>query len=342
MNELDIIRRAPFNAETPSAALSEAETRSAHVYVRSNFDMPQLPHDHAVRVHGAVRMPLDVTVEALERMEQRTIGATMECAGNDRLDMHPLPAGEPWRHGAISSVRWTGVPLHGVLAAAGVRDDAVELVFSGADGGARSDAPAPVQFQRSLPVQDAMGPEVLLALAMNGQPLSREHGAPVRLVVPGWYGMASVKWLTGIEATTVPFAGYFQRQRYVYDEPDGVSPVTRMRVKSFITSPEAGTTCASAVTVRGWAWSGYGAITRVEIAIDGGESWRDARLGTPASPFAWTPFECDLQLVPGARTALRSRATDAAGHVQPPVIQWNRLGYGNNAVRAITVDVAPE
>ncbi|HYW32120.1 MAG TPA: sulfite oxidase [Gemmatimonas sp.] len=342
MNDLDIIRRTPFNAETPEAALVEAETASAHVYVRSNFDMPLLLDDHTIRIHGAVQAPLEITVAELQRMQQHTVGATMECAGNDRLDMHPLPAGEPWRHGAISSVRWTGVPLHTVLAGAGLSDDTVEILFSGADAGPRSDAPAPVQFQRSMPVRDAMNAEVLLALAMNGQPLSREHGAPVRVVVPGWYGMASVKWLTSIEAVTVPFAGYFQCERYVYDEPDGVSPVTRMRVKSFITSPRADSTCGAQVTVHGWAWSGHGAITRVEIAIDGGESWRDAELGTPASPFAWTPFWCDLSLVPGARTALRSRATDAAGHQQPAMIPWNRLGYGNNAVRAITVDVAPD
>lgn len=339
MSDLEVIRRAPFNAETPAGALRQSETSAAHVYVRSNFSVPILSATHTVTVRGLVRAPFVLSVGDLEALPQHTVGATMECAGNDRMTMTPLPAGEPWKHGALSTVSWTGVPLALLLDRADVDPSACEIVFSGADSGPRDDAPTPVRFERSLPFAEARQSGALLALRMNGEPLTAAHGAPVRLVVPGWYGMASVKWLAAIEARATPFTGYFQRQRYVYDDGARIEPVTRMRVKSIIASPNDGAVCTRDVVVEGWAWSGAGAITRVEVAIDGGESWQDATLGAPTSPHAWTPFRIALSLAPGSRSALRSRATDATGASQPAYIAWNRLGYGNNAVRSITVNV---
>jgi DMSO/TMAO reductase YedYZ molybdopterin-dependent catalytic subunit len=336
---LEVIRQDPFNAESPAAALQQAITPVANAYVRTNFGVPDVPEAHVIEIGGAVARPLTLSVAQLRELPQHTVVATMECAGNDRLGMSPLPVGEPWRHGALSTVSWTGVSLADVLKMAGADADVVEVLVSAADAGARDDAEGMVRFARALPLAEAQRPETLLALQMNGAPLTPDHGAPVRLAVPGWYGMASVKWVTHIELLRAPYQGYFQRQRYVYDEPGGVLPVTRMRVKSIIQSPTDGAVCERQVTVFGWAWSGDGSIVRVEVGVDGGDQWQDAILGVPASAYAWTPWQLTLELPRSGRFVLRSRATDATGAVQPDAIVWNRLGYGNNAIRHVVIEV---
>lgn len=337
--DLEVIRHDPYNAETPERALAAPVTPSASVYVRTNFDVPLLDDSHVIAVGGAVRAPFTLDMPTLKSLPQRTITTTMECAGNDRLSMRPLPTGEPWWRGAVSTATWTGVPLRTLLDRATLDADAVEIVVTAADTGQREDADGLVRFARSMPTAEALQADAILAIAMNGEPLNTMHGAPARLIVPGWYGMASVKWVTSIDAVRTPFVGYFQQQRYVYDEPSGVVPVTRMRVKSIITSPADNGRAGREIVVRGWAWSGYGSITRVEVGLDGGNSWCDATIGTPDSPHAWTPWECVMQAARIGRVSLRSRATDSTGATQPDAIIWNRLGYGNNAVRTIIVDV---
>jgi DMSO/TMAO reductase YedYZ molybdopterin-dependent catalytic subunit len=317
--------------------LTEPVTPRESVYVRSNFDNPVLDATHEVVVGGAVQAPFTIGLPELSAMPQRDVLVTMECAGNWRLGMTPVPTGEPWEYGALSTTRWSGVPLRALLERAGVAADAVEVLATGADVGPRDDAEGPVQFQRSLPLAAALAPDTLVATHMDGAPLTMDHGAPVRLIVPGWYGMASVKWLTRLDLLTTPFAGYFQTQRYVYDRPEGVVPVTQALVKSMIVTPGDGGPSARDVVVRGWAWSGAAPITAVDVQVNDGP-WMRAELGAPMSRWAWTPFSCALMLPAGA-VALRSRATDAAGAVQPEQIVWNRLGYGNNAIRAITVHV---
>jgi DMSO/TMAO reductase YedYZ molybdopterin-dependent catalytic subunit len=327
---LDVVRAHPLCAETPAMALQEALTPRASVYVRSNFDAT-----HLLQVGGAVQAPFAIGLPELAAMAQHAVVATIECAGNWRLGMTPIPTGEPWRYGAVSTTRWRGVPLAALLARAGVASDAVELLATAADSGPRDDATGTVVFQRSLPLAVAMAPDTLVATHMDDAPLTADHGAPVRLIVPGWYGMASVKWLASLECLRTPFTGYFQRQRYVYDTDAGVTPVSAARVKSMIVSPTDGALCARAVTVRGWAWSGAGAITAVAVQVNGG-AWVAATVGAPLSRWAWAPFRCDVELPPG-RVTLRSRATDATGATQPEQIEWNRLGYGNNAMREMTV-----
>ncbi len=339
MPDLEVIRHDPYNAETPERALIAPLTPAPNVYVRTNFDVPVLGDTHRIVIGGAVQTAFSLDMDELRAMPQHTVATTMECAGNDRLSMYPLPSGEPWRRGAVSTATWTGVPLRMLLDRAVLNGDVSEILVTAADAGPRDDADGIVRFARAMPRVDAVHSDTLLALAMNGEPLTAMHGAPVRLVVPGWYGMASVKWVTGIEAIRAPFAGYFQQQRYVYDEPGGVVPVTRMRVKSIITSPTDGGRSARALHVRGWAWSGFGAITRVEVGLDGGDRWQDATLGVSESPHAWTAWECVMQAPRIGRVSLRSRATDASGATQPDAITWNRLGYGNNAVRTVIVDI---
>ena len=339
-SQLEVIRHDPFNAETPEGALAHALTPTPNTYIRTNFGVMAPATPHVIEVGGAVDKPFRITLDELRRMPQRAVTATMECAGNDRLGMHPRPVGEPWRHGALSTIAWSGVPLPLILERAGVAPDAVEVLVTAADAGQRDDADGEVRFARSLPLADARRVDTLLALEMNGAPLTADHGAPVRLAVPGWYGMASVKWVTRIDVLREPFTGYFQRQRYVYDEPDGVRPVDRMRVKSIITSPLDDATCGRDLQVTGWAWSGDGTIARVDIGVDGGESWIPAELGAASSAYAWTPWTVELALPRPGRFVLRSRATDSSGATQPDSVTWNRLGYGNNAIRHIVINVA--
>lgn len=333
---LDVVRPHPLCAETPVSRLQHAITPAESVYVRSNFPTPELSAAHTLHIGGAVRAPYTVPVGELLAMAPHELTVTMECAGNWRLGMEPVPEGEPWKYGAVSTTRWSGVPLHRLLERAGVDAAAVELLATGADVGPRDDADGPVIFARSLPMDVALHPDTLVATHMDGMPLTSAHGAPARLIVPGWYGMASVKWLTSLELLTAPFTGYFQRKRYVYETPEGVEPVGRARVKSMIASPTAGAELAADARIAGWAWSGAGAITRVEVAVN--DRWHDATLGAPASAYAWTPFSLSVPL-PVGEVTLRSRATDASGAVQPERIVWNRLGYGNNAVRAVAVTV---
>lgn len=331
------MRAEPLCAETPTRLLTAPITPAASVYVRSNFALPPLDATHVIEVGGAVRSPFVVSLAELAALPQRHVTVTMECAGNGRLGMDPVPTGEPWRFGAVSTTTWSGVSLRTLLERAGLERDVVEMLGIGADAGPRDDADGEVRFARSLPIADAMHPDTIVATHMAGEPLSVDHGAPTRLIVPGWYGMASVKWLARLEAITTPFTGYFQQQRYVYDVDGTVEPVRRARVKSMITSPIDGGSCARAVTVHGWAWSGAGAIARVELAVNEAPIWTEAALGTPVSAYAWTPFEAELILPDAATATIWSRATDTAGNTQPARIRWNRLGYGNNGVRGIAV-----
>ena len=203
----------------------------------------------------------------------------------------------------------------------------------------RDDYDAPVSFARAVPIDVALHQDTLVAYAMNGEPLTPSHGAPARLVVPRWYGMASVKWLESISVVTEPFTGHFQRERYVFELGDRVEPVTTMRVKSFIVSPADGDVVDAGTTrVWGWAFTGNGVVTGVQLSIDGAE-WVDAIVDPAISPYAWVRWFADVELR-GDAVELRSRARDSSGAIQPDVIEWNRLGYGNNAIRRVRVTVS--
>jgi DMSO/TMAO reductase YedYZ molybdopterin-dependent catalytic subunit len=336
---LVMIRQEPFNAETPLRALDTTPTPTELFYVRSNYPVPVL--DAAawrLEIGGAVAQPLALTLADLQALEARTLTTTMECAGNDRTGFTPLPSGEPWGAGAISTGVWRGAALAPLLERAGLGDAVAEILFVGADTPA-GDAPL---FARSLPRADALHPDMLLAYEMNGEPLPAAHGGPVRLVVPGWYGVASVKWLARIEALTEPFTGYFQVARYVMDIPGAATrpPLRTMVVKSLITYPAAGAVLAPGpVTIRGVAWSGDGAITEVVVSSDGGATWAPATVAAPTGPYAWQPWTFAWTPPGPGPYTLCARATDAAGHTQPLIAPWNRLGYANNAIQAVEVRV---
>ncbi len=272
-------------------------------------------------------------------MRTKTIVTTMECAGNSRSKMKPRPPGTPWREGALGTASWTGVPLNLVLARAGVKDSAVEILFRGADSGLHEGRMT--GFERSLSVEEAMDENVILAFRMNGRPLPMRHGYPIRLLVPGWYGVASVKWLEEISLVSEPFEGRFQTSSYVYlggNESHSI-PVTRVRVKSLITTPfdNAEVKCRSPVSISGLAWSGYGNIERVEISF-GSSQWRRAKfVGQDLGRFCWRRWTCRWVPDKPGRYTISSRAVDDSGNSQPEAEVFDELGYGYNTVTRISV-----
>ncbi len=268
---------------------------------------------------------------------------TLECAGNGRTLFNPPIDGEKWNLGAVSTAEWTGVPLAEILDRAGVRRGAHEVVFRGADGGDVAGRAEPIRFERSLPLDQARDPDVLVAYAMNGEPLPIQHGQPLRLVVPGWYAVASVKWLSEVEVIDGPFDGHYQADRYWYEWDRGGhivrEPVTLQRVRSLITEPAPNQEipCGD-MTIRGVAWSGAALIARVEVSVGGG-TWQDARLVGERRRHSWQWWEL-ITRVPGEQTVvIRARATDLADRTQAEHPEWNRLGYGNNGIHEVAVRV---
>src|SRR2546421_1225682 len=345
---LQMINPAPFNAEAPPEALAGDITPTELHYGRSNFAVPT--HDGTLEIGGNVESPTTLTLDDLRAMPATERAVTLECAGNGRLATRPLPVGEPWGDYAVSTARWTGALLHEVLELAHPAAEGVEVRFEGADHGSYHLRPVlpetnqqDLTFVRSLPIALATDPgaELLIAYEMNGEPLGPDHGAPFRLIVPHWYAVASVKWLRRIDVLTEPYTGEFQTGHYIYEWPDRAhEPVVLMRVRARITNPAHGATIAAGTcTMRGKAWSGTGPITKVEISLTGEGEWHPARVDPPKGPYQWQDWSFAWEATDVGRHSLRARATDAAGNVQPDVPPWNRLGYGNNAVEVLYVDV---
>lgn len=337
---LEVQRADPLNAETPIHALTDVVMPTERHYVRNHFSMPVLdPSSWRLEVAGLVERPLRLTLQDLLAMRSRTEVVTLECAGNGRSLLDPKVDGEQWRLGAVSTAEWTGVSLIEVLDRAGIRPEASEILFRGADAGAVGGRAETIAFERSLAIDQARESTAMLAYAMNGGPLPVRHGYPLRLIVPGWYGVASVKWLRTIQVIDHVFDGYFQTDRYVYEwERDGRSirePVSLQRVRALVTEPHADQQVATGpVAIRGLAWSGASPIARVEVSIGGGP-WREAHLLGDGSRHGWQRWEFVANLDRPGPTTIRARATDRAGRTQPDKPEWNRLGYGCNVVQEL-------
>ena len=297
-------------------------------------------------VDGRVANELSLSLDELRERPATSLAVTMECAGNGRARLEPRPISQPWLLEAVGNAEWMGVPLADLLDEAGVQDGAVEVLFRGLDRGVEGGEEQ--QYERSLTLAEARRDEVLLAHSMNGQPLPPQHGFPLRLIVPGWYGMTSVKWLEAITVLDRPFEGYQQAQGYRFrqsPDEDGV-PVERIQPRSLMVPPgipefatrdrhlEPGPT-----TVRGRAWSGRGTIRRVEISVDGGETWADARLRPQPSRWSWVGWEWDWDANEPGDYEVCCRATDSEGNEQPLDAPWNLGGYANNEVQRVPVKV---
>ena len=338
------LQLAGRNRGMPLEALRYDITPTGLHYLLVHFDIPAVDASTwRLGLGGLVDHPLELTLDDLRARPSSTIPVTLECAGNGRARMRPRPLSNPWLFEAIGTAEWTGTPLGPLLDEAGLRAEATELVFSGADRGVQGGNEH--DYQRSLAIAEARRPEVLLVYAMNGEPLQPQHGFPMRLIVPGWYGMASVKWLRSIEAVAEPFHGYQQGTAYHYkaDADDPGTPVSRIKVRALMTPPgipdyfsRRRLVDAGPAAITGRAWGGSAPISRVEVGIDG--EWSDATLAPSMGDYAWRAWSFQWTATPG-KHLLACRATDADGERQPLEAPWNYQGMGNNGVQSIGVTV---
>ncbi|HEY6835052.1 MAG TPA: sulfite oxidase [Gaiellaceae bacterium] len=342
---LEELQLAARNHGMPLEALRYPVTPVGLHYLLIHFDVPDVdPADWSLTVRG--ERELSLGLDDLRERPRAELAVTMECAGNGRAHLDPRPVSQPWLLEAVGTARWAGTPLQPLLEEAGVGEGAVEVLFTGLDRGI--DGGIEQAYQRSLSLEEALRDEVLLAFEMNGGPLPPQHGFPLRLVVPGWYGMTSVKWLTEIEVVDEPFAGYQQAQAYRLRqaEDEEGTPVDRIIPRSLFVPPgipeyfsRDRTAEHGEHVVLGRAWSGYAPIVSVEFSADGGSTWASAELEPQEERWAWRGWSFRWQAERGSYV-LCSRARDEAGNEQPVDPPWNLGGYSNNAVQTVNVTVA--
>jgi DMSO/TMAO reductase YedYZ molybdopterin-dependent catalytic subunit len=326
-----------LNFSAPLAKVSGTLVPNPLFFLRSNNPPPTLDAKAwRLRVDGRVRHPRTLNFDDIRALPTQTEEVWLECAGNSRRRYSPPAEGNQWDDQAVSNATFTGVPLRTILDSVGVEDDAIEVVTTGADADS---------FQRGLPLDVARQPDVLLAWEMNGESIPPPNGGPVRLIVPRWAGIASVKWPAHMELVNTPFRGYFNVERYVIVDADGrtLRSVRELPVKSIIAWPGEGDTVGpGSHTVFGFAWSGFGQIAQVEVSTDTQRTWSPARLIHGDGPLAWTRWEYTWSPSASGSVVLASRATDSAGNVQPAEVAWNTFGYEMNAIitHAVTVSQA--
>jgi DMSO/TMAO reductase YedYZ molybdopterin-dependent catalytic subunit len=333
-----VIRNArPLDAEAPLGQLRSFVTPNEHFFVRSHFGPPaSFPTQWTLTIDGAVARPVTFTLEELRKLGSTSQIITTECAGNGRGKFRlPRTAGVQWQYGAVSTGEWTGVPLGVLLERAGMTADARHLWMEGLDQAPLATVP---KFLRSIPA-DLGSSQAFLAWEMNGTPVPLLHGGPLRLLTPGWFGMASTKWLTHVHARPIVSDNFFMATAYRF--ADG-SPVERVRVKSLITAPLADERLSvGTVRVQGEAWSGLGAggIRAVDLSLDDGQTWQPARLTGKELPDAWRSFEAEVHIASPGPQRLLARATDRSGAVQPRSAEPNPGGFGNNSMPEVRFDV---
>jgi DMSO/TMAO reductase YedYZ molybdopterin-dependent catalytic subunit len=357
MPENDVILRdgrivrseEPLNLEMPFETAESFITPTESFYVRTHFPIPKIDKDAWwLHVEGEVEKPFAINYEELVELDSLTVPVTLECAGNNRNFLEPKVKGVQWGLGAVSTAEWTGVPLSALLDRAIVRPNAREVILEGADHGTLDDPKGPpgeLTFARSVPLEKARC-DVLLAYKMNGKDLPTEHGFPLRAIVPGWYAMASIKWLQRITVTDQPFTGYYQTMDYSYWKRRGnfaeLSALTGLQVKAEIAKPAQGDAVPanSSVRIHGAAWASGNEIVQVEVSTDGGSTWNEATLLGESKPNAWRFWEFNWK-TPAAtgKQTLIARATDSLGQTQPTHRDPDRGTYMINQLLPITVEV---
>jgi DMSO/TMAO reductase YedYZ molybdopterin-dependent catalytic subunit len=344
LHELQLAAR---NHALPLEALRWDITPLGLHYLLTHYDIPDV--DAAtwrLEIGGLVEQPLSLSLDDLRSRSAIELAVTMECAGNGRALVEPHVVSQPWLLEAVGTARWRGVPVAALLGEAGIRDGAVEALFTGLDRGVEGGEEQ--AYERSLPVAVLLEGEVLLAYEVNGVPLPPQHGYPLRLVVPGWYGMTSVKWLSSIALVAEPFDGYQMRHSYRVrlEEDERGEPITTIAPRSLMVPPgipeftsRARILEAGMCEIVGRAWSGGAPIAELEVSTDGGEGWTPAELDEPAlGRWARRAWRCVWNAEPG-EYKLCCRARDEAGNEQPLEPTWNVGGYVNNAVQRVSVTV---
>jgi DMSO/TMAO reductase YedYZ molybdopterin-dependent catalytic subunit len=344
---LEELQLAARNHALPLEALRWDVTPIGLHYLLTHYDIPEV--DAAgwrLAVDGLVERPLTLSLDELRARPAVEHVVTMECAGNGRAHVEPHVVSQPWLLEAVGTARWRGTPLSGLLEEAGVREGAVEALFTGLDRGVEGGEEQ--AYARSLPVDEAIGSEAFLAYEVNGMTLPPQHGFPLRLVVPGWYGMTSVKWLARISVLGEPFDGYQMRRSYRVrlEEDEPGEPITLIAPRALMIPPgipefssRARVVEAGTCELRGRAWSGESEVVAVEVSTDGGASWTSAELGdSTLGRWAWRSWRHVWEAEPG-EYELCCRARDAAGNEQPLEPPWNVGGYKNNAVQRVAVTV---
>ncbi len=347
-----IIRdKEPENLEFPFSSLNSFIIPNEQFFIRSHFAVPNLDlRSWRLKIEGLVDHPSEISYDDLLNLPSRTVIMALECAGNSRIFLTPKVSGLQWELGAVGNAEWTGVPLAAVLERAGVRAGAVELVLEGADEGEikkEPQSPGKIRYARSLPLEKALQADVILAYQMNRMQLPTSLGFPVRAIVPGWYGMASVKWLTRIVVTDRAFRGYFQTLDYTYWHrreglPIQLLPVGEVEVKAQIARPALHEVVPanSVYRMHGAAWTGESEVTMVEVCTDGGRTWETTQLLGPSSKYGWRLWEYHWRTPSRVgRYTVMARATDARGHVQPMERDRHRGTYIISHVQPIEVEV---
>lgn len=340
--KLHTVTDNPTNKETPLQGLQSSITPNDLFYIRNHFDVPEVQAEGwRLSINGAVSTSSQRTLEQIKALPQQTLTVLLECAGNGRTSLNPPPNGTRWNLGAVSQAEFTGASLKHLLDQIEHDANVIELLFTGADAGQVHTGEI-TEYARSLPLAAAQDPNILLCWEMNGEPLSPDHGYPLRLIVPDWYGMASVKWLKEIAFITEPFQGFFQAQEYVYmqdeHEADGV-PVGKIKIRALVSSHQGGTIKAGKHNIEGVAWSGEAAVDYVELSLDDGASWQAARLAKKEERYGWVGWTVEVLLKnPGAYTII-VKATDTAGNTQPLTQRWNKGGYVNNMAQRLELTV---
>ncbi len=339
----------PRNLEFPVSELRDAITPTEQFFVRSHFAVPTTDlKTWRLKVEGAVDKPFELTHDDLLKWPTQSVTATLECAGNGRVALTPPVAGLQWGQGAVGNAEWTGVPFAAILEKAGVRAGAVDVILEGADKGqVNSDPKSPgvISFARSIPIEKARKPEVLLAHHMNGAALTPAHGFPARAIVGGWYGMASVKWLTRIVVTEKPFQGFWQSLDYSYfvrrDGQPTLIPVTTMQPKAIVARPTMNEVIPAGKPTRlfGAAWAGERAVAKVEVSIDGGKTWSAGKLLAEPKPLQWVLWEFAWEKPAKGKFGILARATDDAGQTQPATRDPDRRTYMINHLVPVDVTV---
>ncbi len=342
----------PFDAETPVREFASWLTPNERFFVRSHFGSPpaEAVQSEAWRltVKGLVKEGLSLTLKELQQFEPVTLTSVLQCSGNGRAHHRPKVPGVQWERGAVGNAQWTGVRLRDVLQQVGVKPQGLHVQFQGAD---RPALPTVPLFTRSIPIAKALHPDTLLAYEMNGRPLPLLHGAPLRVITPGWMAESCMKWLTEITVRSDETPGYYMQQAYRIPETavrlssglpgSAMVPVEQMPVKSLIAAPAEGDTVRiGPVTVQGVAWAGEAPVVKVEVSCDDGKTWEQARLLGEGQPYAWRQWQFVWNARTPGPTAILCRATDAQGQEQPATSPWNPGGFLWNGWDRLSVTVA--